>query len=451
MRSHRLTSAATAAAAILALAPAGAAAAHNHRHDARPHGLHAGACKVKLLVAPRLLTAGEAALAYGQGTCGSVAAAEQTVTLYDHPAGAPGFSVLGTTTTNKEGLYQLPTGALANNTAFYAAIGATRSPTRNVRVAAQVTLTGPPETKTLFSGIHTGRRNAVTFSGTVSPLDGGATVVLQRENAIKGNEWHAIGRPVLVDSSGNFSITHAFAVPGASSIRVIVRSNHRNIASPSNVLSYVISQAQNPSLTIESATDPLAFGGSTTIGGTAAGLANTTVTLLGRVAHGKFLPVATTTTDGSGKYAFPPVSPGVSTFYRVQAGGRSSAVLYEGVKYVLTAAASASSVSSGQPVTFTGTVTPAKAGHAIYLEKQNAGNGNFHVVAIGTVLADGTYSLTRTFFAPGSYVLRVKIPGDSENGGTASTTFPTTVTPLPSAKVPPEAPTNGGLPPEGHL
>ena len=452
MRSHKLTAVGTAAAAaVLALAPAGAAAAHNHRHNARPHGLHAGACKVKLYVAPRLLTAGESALAYGQGLCGGVPAAEQTVTIYDHPAGTPGFAVLGTTTTNKEGLYQLPTGALTNNTGFYAAIGATRSPTRNVRVAAQVTLTGPPESKTLFSGIHTGRRNAVTFSGTVSPLDAGAKVVLQRENAIKGNEWHQIGQPVLVDNEGKFSITHAFAVPGASSIRVIVRSNHRNIASPSNVLSYVISQAQNPSLTIESATDPLAFGASTVISGVAAGEANTTVTLLGRVTHGKYLPVSSTTTDGSGKYAFPPVSPGVSTFYRVQAGGRSSAVLYEGVKYVLTAAASASSVMSGQPVTFTGTVTPAKAGHAIYLEKQNAGNGNFHVVAVGTVLADGTYSLTRTFFAPGSYVLRVKIPGDSENGGTASTTFPTTVTPLPSAKVPPEPPTNGGLPPEGQV
>lgn len=451
MRSHRLTSAATAAAAILALAPAGAAAAHNHRHNAQTHGVPSGGCKVTLKVAPRLLTAGEAALAYGLGTCGKAPAAEQTVTVYDHPAGTPGFAVLGTTTTNKEGLYQLPTGALTSNTGFYAAIGAARSAARNVRVAAQVTLTGPPENKTLFSGIKTGRRNAVTFSGTVSPADGGALVVLQRENAVKGNEWHQIGRPVLVDSSGNFSITHAFAVPGASSIRVTVRSNHRNIASSSNVLSYVISQAQNPSLTIESATDPLAFGGSTVIGGNVAGEPNTTLTLLGRVAGGKYLPVTTTTTDSTGKYAFAPQAPGVSTFYRVQGGGRSSAILYQGVKYVLTAAPSASSVSSGQPITFSGTVTPAKAGHSIYLEKQNAGNGNFHVVAVGTVLANGTYSITRTFFAPGSYVLRVKIPGDSENGGTASTTFPTTVTPIPSAKVPAEAPVNGGLPPEGQV
>jgi hypothetical protein len=451
MRSHKLASAVTAAAALLALAPAGAVAAHNHRHsNAVKHTPHAGLCKITLNVAPRLVTSGEAALAYGQGTCDGAPAGEQTVTIFDHPAGSPGFSVLGTTTTNKEGLYQLPTGALTSNTGFYSALGAVRSPTRNVRVAAQVSLTGPPETKSLFSGIRTGRRNAVTFSGTVNPHDGGATAVLQRENAIKGNEWHQIAKPVLVDVNGNFSITHAFAVPGASSIRVLIRSNHRNIASPSNVLSYVISQAQNPSLTIQSAQDPLAFGGSTVISGNVAGEPNTTITLMGRPAHGKYAPVATTTTDSAGKYAFAPQSPGVSTFYRVQGGSRSSAVLYQGVKYVLTAKPSASSISSGQPLTFSGTVTPAKAGHQIYLEKQNISGTNFHVVAVGTVAADGSYSITRTFFAPGSYVLRVKIPGDSENGGTASATFPTTVTPIPSAKIPLEPPVNGGLPPEGH-
>jgi hypothetical protein len=450
MRSNKPVAAATAAAALLALVPAAGAAARNHHRHALGHTVHSGACKLSLNVAPRLLTSGEAALAYGQGVCGGTPAGEQTVTVYERSAGSPGFSVLGTTATTAEGLYQLPTGALTQNTRFFASIGTAHSRTRTVRVAAQVTLNGPPEAKTLFSGIRTGRRNAVTFSGTVSPADSGARVVLQRENAIRGNDWHRISRPVLVDVNGNFSITHAFGAPGASSIRVVVRSRHRNIASPSNVLSYVISQAQNPSLTIESSQDPLAFGGSAVIGGTLAGEPDTAVTLLGRVAHGRYAPVTTAMTDSSGNYVFPAQSPTVSTFYRVQGGGRRSAVLYEGVKYVLTAAPSASSVMSGQPLTFTGTVAPAKAGHQIYLEKQNTVNGNFHVVALGTVAADGTYSITRSFFAPGSYVLRVKIPGDSQNGGTASAAFPTAVTPVPSAKIPAEAPVDGGLPPAGH-
>jgi hypothetical protein len=451
MRSHKLTSAILAAAALLALATAGSAAAHSRHQAAGRHGVHAGLCRVSLSVAPRLITTGESALAYGQGTCAAGTNAGQTVTLYERGAGSPGFSVAGTTTTDEHGFYQLATGALSNNTSFYAAIGTSHSHERSVRVAAVVSLTGPPETKTLFAGIHTGRRNAVTFSGTVSPDDAGATVVLQRENAIRGNEWHRISRPVLVDTNGNFSLTHAFVVPGASSVRVLLRSNRRNVASPSNVLSYAISQSQNPSLTIESSQDPLAFGGSAVISGVVAGEPNTTVTLLSRGVHGPYAPVAQAKTDSAGKYSFPAVTPQTSTFYRVQDGGRRSSVLYEGVKYILTAAASATSVQSGQPLTFTGTVTPAKAGHTIYLERQNAAGTGFHVIAVGTVNAGGTYSITRTLFAPGSYTLRVKIPGDSENGGSVSQVFPTTVTPIPSAKIPAEAPGNGTLPPQGQV
>ncbi len=449
MRSRKLTSAVTAAAALLALVPAGAAA-HSHRRASLKQGVPAGSCKVLFAAAPRLITAGESALSYGQEICRTGSAANQPVTIYERPAGAPGFSILGTTTTNEEGRFQLPTGALARNTLLYAAIGNARSRQREEKVAALVTLAGPPETKTLFAGIRTGRRHAVTFEGTVSSEDAGATVVLQRENSVRGNEWHRVSPPALVNGEGKFSITKAFVVPGASSIRAVVRSNGRNVASPSNVLSYVITQAQNPSLTIESSQDPLAFGGTAVIGGTVAGEPNTAVTLLARQAHGHWTAVSTSTTEGSGKYAFAPQKPNASTKYRVTAGARSSAALYEGVKYVLTAAPSATSVLSGQPLTFSGTVAPIKPGHAIYLEKQNPLGGGFHVVAVGAVAADGTYSITRSFFAPGSYVLRVKIPGDSEDGGAASPASTITVNPIASSKIPLEPPTNGGLPPAGQ-
>jgi hypothetical protein len=460
MRSRTLTSATAAAAALLVLVPAGAVA-HNRRTHVKNHANHAvksGSCKVLLNVAPRLITAGESALAFGQESCAAPGtAAKQPVTVYDRPAGAPGFSTLGTTTTDEEGRFQLLTGALTKNTVLYAAIGTARSAPRGVKVAALVTLTGPPETKTLFSGIQTGRRHGVTFEGSVSPEDAGALVTLQRENSVKGTEWRRIAKPVLVDQNGHFSITKAFVAPGPSSIRVVVHGNRRNpasdrnVASASNVLSYVISQAQNPSLTIESSQDPLPYGSTAAIGGTVAGEPNTAVTLLARRPHGHFAPVATGTTDPAGKYTFAPQKPLASTFYRVTAGGRNSAVLYEGVKYVLTAEPSATSLLSGQPFTYSGTVTPAKAGHAIYIEKLNPAGTNFHVVAVGTVAADGTYSITRSFYAPGSYTLRVKIPGDSENGGAASAPSTISVNPISNAKIPAEPPVNGGLPPAGQL
>jgi hypothetical protein len=446
MRSPKLASAVTTVAAVMALGVPATAAARAHHHG----GGKSGKCRLTLNVAPRLLTTGETALAYGRGSCPGGTEAGQTVTLYEHAAGTGGFSVAGTATTDSHGFYQLTTPALSENAVFYATFASAQSPHRTAKVLAQVTLAGPPETKQLTAGIHTGRRNAVTFTGSVSPNDAGATVVLQRQNEVRGRGWHSIGR-TIVNSSGGFAITHVFWVPGASDIRVLVRGSHRNVASPSNTLSYAISQAQNPSLTILSAADPIAFGGSAVISGTVAGAAHTPVTLLARTAHGSFKAVAGATTDGEGNYAFP-AQPGVqSTFYRVTGAGRSSAVLYEGVKYVLTAIPGATSVQSGQPFSVSGTVSPARAGHQIYLQRQNLAGSGFHVAAVGTVNADGSYTLTHVFYAPGTDVLRVKIPGDPENGGTASPTFNLAVTPVPPAALKPEPPANTSQPPEGQV
>ena len=450
MRSPKLTSALTAA-AMMALALPGAAAAHARHHGAARHGAHAGQCRLTLNVAPRLVTSGETALAYGQSSCPTTGAeAGQTVTVYAHSASTPGYNVAGTATTDSHGFYQLTTPALTQNSVLYAVLGTAHSPHRTVKVIAQVSLAGPPEGKQLAAGIRTGRRNAVTFTGTVSPTDAGATVILQRQNEVRGRDWHPIGR-TIVNSGGGFALTHVFWVPGASEIRVVVRSNKRNVASPSNTLSYEISQAQNPSLTIFSSADPIAYGGSVVISGVAAGAAHAPLTLLGRTAGGSFKPLATTTSDGEGRYAFPAQATLASTRYRVEGAGRRSAVLYQGVKYVLTATPGAATVQSGQPFTVTGTVTPVRAGHEIYLERQNILGTGFHVAGVGSVNPDGTYSITHAFFAPGTDVLRVKIPGDPENGGTASPTFTLAVTPVPGARLKPEPPSNSSQPSQGQL
>jgi hypothetical protein len=445
MRSYKLTSA-TLAAALLALGTSGVASAHPPRHLGS-NGT-AGPCAISLEVAPRLLTSGETALAHGVAQCASTT--PETVTLYQRVAGSPGFAVAGTATTEAGGGYQITTAPQTTNSVLYAAVGSARSHARALKVAAQVTLVGPPETKQLFAGIKTGRRNAVIFTGEVSPDEKGATLILQRQNAIRGNEWHMIGR-TIVDAEGKFAITHDFVVPGASDIRVLVRANRRNVAGRSNVLSYEISQAQNPSLTILSATDPVPYGGSTVISGTLAGSPDTTVTLMGHPAGGPLVAVATTKTDGEGNYSFPAQTPLTSMFYKVTGAGRSSALLYEGVKYVLTASVLSSTITSGSPVVFNGTVTPIDAGHAIYIERQNLSGTGFHVIATGTVNADGTYSLSHILYTPGTEVLRVKVPGDPGNAGTASSPFTITVNPLAAAKIGPEPAGNSTLPPEGTV
>jgi hypothetical protein len=323
-----------------------------------------------------------------------------------------------------------------------------------------VTLSGPPE----GTQIETGGPNKQTFSGTVNPTDAGARVILQRQNAVTGNEWHRIGIG-SVQAGGTYTITHTFRVPGDASIRVLVRSDGLNIPSPSNELEYNISQAQNPSLTISSSADPIMYGQSLSISGVLAGGVNYPVTLEARTVHQHgFAPVAQAVTDASGNYSFAAQTPVNSTLYRVIAGNPrcdirvckgplsllKSAVLYEGVKDVLTAEVSATTVDAGEALTFKGTVAPDHSGHVIYLERQNAAGTGFHVVQVGYVLPGSTYSIVHQVYVPGTKVYRIDIPGGPDNGRAVSQLFTVVVTPAPASAIGPEAPNNSTQPGEGQ-
>ena len=126
---------------------------------------------------------------------------------------------------------------------------------------------------------------------------------------------------------------------------------------------------------------------------------------------------------------------------------QASAVLYEGVKDVLSAQVSATTVAAGQAVTFTGTVSPDHTGHTIYLERQGAG-GDFHVIAVGQVGAGSVYSIGRSLYDPGTKVLRVFVPGGPENQGTPSQPFAVTVTPTAASALPAEPSEGPTFPPK---
>jgi hypothetical protein len=444
MRLHRLASATIVAAASLTLMAPAVAAAHRHPSPG-------GRCRINLNVAPREITAGDPVVAFGRLVCTRrVNAAGQTVKLFEHSLGTPGSTLVQSTSTDALGFYELTQTGVETNSAFFVRSHRAQSARRRVRVAAQVTLSGPPEGTQLL----TGPANAVTFTGTVDPADVGARVILQRQNALTGNEWRRIGSGT-VGPEGDFSIPHTFIVPGDANLRVLVRSRGMNIPSPSNVLTYEISQAQNPQLTIVASADPITYGQSVTISGVAAGLANTPVTLFARSASQRgFAPVAEVTTNAGGEYAFGAQSPVYNSFYQVRTGAKvsreKSAVLYEGVKDVLTAEVSPSTVQAGQALTFKGTVAPEHAGHIIYLERQNAAGSGFHVVQVATIGAGSTYTIVHTVYDAGTKVFRVRVPGDPENEGAVSAPFTIQVTPAPASALMPEAPGNSSLPAEGQ-
>jgi len=389
MRFRTLTPAAAVGAALLTLGAPAASAREHPRAD--------GPCHVNINIAPRLIEAGESILAFGRLRCGGLparASAGRTVRLMQRAAGERGFHLVQTTTTDAHGFYELTRAGIEYNSTFFVVSRGASSGRRSVKVLAHVTLSGPPDGSQLL----TGAANSVTFSGAVSPHDVGARVVLQRQNADTGDEWHRIdlGR---VGPEGTYSITHTFHLPGDANIRVLVRSQRRNVASPSDVLSYDISQAQNARLTIQASADPISFGQQVTIGGTLAGRPDTAVTLLAHSARKPgFVAVAEARTDTGGKFTFPAQAPVASTFYEVRGAGRESAVLYEGVRDLLTAQVSANTVSAGQALTFSGAVAPDHSGHVIYLQRQDHVGGEFHVVQVGFVGAGSQYSIVHSVY-----------------------------------------------------
>jgi hypothetical protein len=462
MYSRRLFAAALAAALLSMLAPTMALA--------RKHA--GGRCRVSIEVAPHEITAGDPVVVFGRLICAAGGEAGQTVRLYHHLVGLPGFTYVQSTTTDAHGFYEFARadGVVETNRAWFVRAHGAQSAGKRIRVAAQVGLSGPPEGSQLL----TGPANKVTFSGSVSPADVGARVVLQRQNAVTGSEWRRIDLG-FVQPGGSFTIVHTFRFPGDANIRVLVRSQRRDIPSASTPLAYVISQAQNPSLSIVASSDPILFGQSVTISGTlSVGSGERAVTLLARTRGQRFAPVAQATTNTGGEYSFPAQAPGNSTFYRVisnsntcpppvrqaatacpldlrnpELRGVKSAVLYEGVRDILTAQVSATTVQAGQPLTFSGSVAPDQSGHIIYLERENAARNGFHVVRVSEVASGSTYSIVHRVYDAGTKVFRIYIPGGPENLGTASQPFTITVTPAPAAALVPEVPGNTSLPGEG--
>jgi hypothetical protein len=461
MRSQRMVLAIAVAMALLTVVATA---------DARPGGpvFFPGHCRINIEVAPRQITAGDPVTIFGKLTCrhhrGEAGA---VVKLFHHLPSSFGFSYVQSTRTDAQGFYEFmrADGVVDSNRSWAVSARGTHSMARRIRVAAQVTLSGPPAGTQLL----TGHPNAVTFTGTVNPADVGARVILQRQNAATGGEWRRIDRGV-VRQGGTFSIEHTFIVPGDANIRALVRSQGRNIPTASNELEYEISQAQNPALTINASADPISFGGSVTITGTLANGANRPVQLLARTRLQQgFTPVALVTPDANGNYVFPAQSPVNSTFYEVQvyevhtaspclatpqvrapcSGPLTSAVLYEGVKDLLSAQVSATTVQAGSTLSFTGTVAPSHPGHVIYLERQDANDSGFHVVQVSFADPSSTYTIAHTVYDPGTKVFRVHIPGGPENEGAASAPFTIQVTPGPAAALMPEAPGNSSAPSEG--
>jgi hypothetical protein len=447
MRLIKLLPALAATAALLALASAGASARPaGHRQAGNTSANKGGNCHLSI-EAPALITAGEPVTVFGNLTCATTSSTGVPVTVYTRPAraGARRFGAAtftGSTTTTTGGAYASTPPAPTVTTLVYAIAAGVRSPSKLVKVAPQVSMEGPAGTQ-LFTGggKRTRALNQVKFTGKVNPFEPGELVALQRESSTANEEWHRIDLGA-VNGKGEYTITHTFAAPGDANLRVVAHPGRFNTPGASAPLSYVISQRQNPLLTINASADPISYGQSVTISGVVAGAAaKQPLTLFARNNGGPLTPIATGETESGGAYKFTQ-APLLNTAYRVSSSTAKSAVLFEGVKYVLTAAPTTTSVKAGQPLTVTGKVTPGHIGQVVHLLRQNASKIGFHVVDEGVVTGvsgnEGTFTITHAFFGPGAAVLRVGIPGNAELQGVGSALFNVEVTPAPAGTLRPE-------------
>jgi hypothetical protein len=370
---------------------------------------------------PQHIIAGESVLIFGQ--LKGPDHANQLITLYHRINPNPGFTVIGQARTNVNGQYEFTRqeGIVDTNREWFVrGPGATHSRTVHERVDALVSLAASSA-----GGLT---RHPIVFSGHVTPDHTGGVVALQQQKG-SSDDWHTI-KVARIGAGSNYTISHAWRVPGAYDVRVRFRGDARNTPAVSDIASVVIEQTEVPGFSI-STSDPIVQNGqAVTISGvldssgSTTGEPNTSVSLFQKVPrrNGPYQEVNTTTTGADGSYSFANVVSGTNELYLVRttfAPRRHTAVLFQGVQDVVTMSSSSSTSTVDGHVVFTGSVSPDKAGHAIYLQKL-AKDGDWHTVEVRFVNSASTFQFGWTFGTAGTKEFRARITGGPANVGGAS-------------------------------
>lgn len=384
---------------------------------------------------PHSIIAGEAVLIYGR-----LASHEgsQLIRLYHRIAGQPRYTLISVTRTDSVGRYEFTRAedvVQTNRSWFVRGPGPTHSRTVHERVAALVSLAASSTSSTT--------RHPITFSGHLTPDHAGSVVSLQVQKN-SSDDWQTVAHGV-VGSGSDYQIAYAWRTAGARDVRVRFGGDARNVASVSDPVSIVIEQAEVPSFTIASS-DPIVKDNSpATISGTLYMPGSTTVPepgatvqLFGRVPdRGSYRELQSTRTNSSGGYSFT-VQSTTNEWYQVRTVTsplRASAQLFEGVQDAVTFSASSTTSTVNGHITFSGTVSPDKAGHSIYLQKLGS-DGDWHSVETRVVRSNSTFSFGWTFGTSGTKQFRARITGGPANVGGASTAVTVDVVPAALSTLP---------------
>ncbi|HEY3726449.1 MAG TPA: hypothetical protein VGL51_04710 [Solirubrobacteraceae bacterium] len=408
MRSRITVLAAGIATLAFAAVPGIAGAAPQHNRGLTIHAV------------PHSIQAGDPVLIYGQ--LKGPGHADQPITLYHRINPRPFFTVIQRTRTDSAGRYEfirLRDIVQTNRSWFVRGPGSTHSRTVHERVQALISLAASSPT-----GLT---RHPIVFSGHVTPNHAGERVLLQVQKG-SSDDWTTVDRGRIGPGS-NYSISHAWRTPGGRDVRVRFRGDRRNTAAVSDPVAITVQQTQVPGFTITT-NDPIVSNGTqATISGvldmpgTTTPQPGVTVQLFAHVPRvSPFKVVQSTVTGADGSYSIT-VQSTTNELYQARTASapvRHSAVLFEGVQDVVNMSASSSTSTVGGQVTFSGDVSPGKAGHVIYLQKLGR-DSDWHTVKVGFVNANSTFQFGWTFGAQGSKEFRARITGGPVNVGGAST------------------------------
>lgn len=413
------------AAALVAVIPATGGAAPKHNHG------------LTINATPNPIDSGDPVLIYGQ--LNTTSPGNRPILLYHRVGPARHFSLVGSTQTNAQGFYEFTRAdgvVTTNRSWFVRGPSNTHSRTVNERVRAEVSISAST------NSADTNHR--VVFTGHVEPNHAGERVYLQAQQGANGDDWRTIDSGRLGPGS-NYSISHRFLQPGERDLRVVFKGDQRNIRSASDTVTVTVSQTQNPSFTITTSAQnidentPVTISGVLSKSGTATPDPGQTVQLWHRDGGGPYEELASTTTDANGAYRFTdrPIHNQVYQARTVTSPKRHTAQLFEGVRDVVTISPTGpTNAVVGQKITFTGSVSPDKAGHVIYLQRLGA-DGDWHTVKESRISHGSTYSISWTFGSAGTKVFRTRVPGGEVNASGHSPAVTVVVTLPPVATLPP--------------
>ena len=228
--------------------------------------------------------------------------------------------------------------------------------------------------------------------------------------------------------SSTFDLSHRWLYPGGYTLRAEFPGDGRNVESASDDVTLIVQQREHPSFTITTSEPVISEGSSVTISGvlyrpgsTSIVEPPTQVTLYGQQMGGALKAIVTTVTGSDGSYSFTE-TPSHNELFRAEMTlnpHRATSDLYQGVQDMVSLGASSRTAELGGTVTCSGTISPDKSGHLIYLQRLGA-DGYWHNALSGVVGASSAYSFSYTFGDLGDVELRARIYGGPDNIGSAS-------------------------------